>query len=87
MPRLRASVHTAEKPTWSPDTPPHAVPKSPVSRSLSSGVLGEWSLTTQSISPSASARHSRSRLAESRMGGQHLYWVAPAGTPSASRVR
>ena len=60
--------------------PPQAAAKSPVSGRLRSGVHGEWSETTQSIVPSASARHSASRLAASRIGGQHLNSVAPSGT-------
>lgn len=64
--------------------PPHAVEKSSVFRSA---VEGEWSDTMQSIVPSASASHSRSWLAASRMGGQHLNSLAPSGTSSAVRVR
>ena len=40
-----------------------------------------------SIVPSASACHSRSWLAASRIGGQHLNSLAPSGTSSAVRVR
>ena len=46
-------------------------------------VHGEWSLTTQSITPSASPCHSRSWFAASRIGGQHLNCVAPSGISSA----
>ena len=67
--------------------PPHAAPKSPLSSRFSSGVHGEWSDTTQSIVPSASADHSSSRLAASRIGGQHLNWVAPSGISSALKTR
>ena len=51
----RASVQTAGSPTCSEEMPPHAVPKSPLSSRFSSGVHGEWSDTTQSMLPSASA--------------------------------
>ncbi len=64
--------------------PPQAVPKSAVFRSA---VDGEWSVTTQSTVPSARARQSRSWLAASRIGGQHLNSLAPSGTSSAVRVR
>ena len=67
--------------------PPQATPKSPMSRRLSSAVHGEWSETTQSITPSASPAHSSSRLSASRIGGQHLNWVAPSGISSAAKVR
>ena len=40
---------------------PRPAPKSPSSSSFRSGVHGEWSLTTRSMSPSASAAHSASR--------------------------
>ncbi|CAM5383750.1 hypothetical protein SGLAM104S_03253 [Streptomyces glaucescens] len=83
-PRSRAAVHTAARLSWRPEMPPHAVAKSSV---LRSAVDGEWSVTTQSMVPSASACHSRSWLAASRMGGQHLNSLAPSGTSSAVRVR
>lgn len=67
--------------------PPHAWPKSPVSSRFNSGGHGEWSLTTQSMTPSASACHNASRLAASRIGGQHLKCVAPSGISSAANVR
>jgi hypothetical protein len=67
--------------------PPQAAAKSPVSRRFSSGVHGEWSLTTHVIRPSASARHSASAFAASRIGGQHLNSVAPSGIRAASSVR
>ena len=67
--------------------PPQASPKSPTSSRFSSAVHGEWSETTKSITPSASARHSRSALAASRTGGQHLNWVCPSAMSSACRVR
>ena len=67
--------------------PPHAVPKSPVSKCLRSAVDGEWSETTMSIVPSRSPSHSRSRFADSRIGGQHLYCVAPSGISSDVNVR
>ena len=51
-------------------TPPQAAAKSPLSGRFSSGGLGEWSETTKSITPSASACQSRSRFAASRTGGQ-----------------
>ena len=63
MPRARAPVHTAGRATCSDAMPPQAAPKSPASRRLRSGVHGEWSLTTRSTSPSASAAHSASRCA------------------------
>ena len=44
---------------------------------------GEWSETMQSMVPSASPCHSSSRLPASRIGGQHLNCVAPAGISSA----
>src|SRR5690606_6274598 len=86
-PRCRAWVHTADRPSCRLETPPQACPKSPVSKRFSSGVHGEWSLTTQSTVPSASPRQSSSRLPASRMGGQHLNWVAPSGISSAQKVR
>ncbi len=64
--------------------PPQAVAKSSV---LRSAVDGEWSVTTQSMVPSARACQRRSWLAASRMGGQHLNSLAPSGTSSAVRVR
>ena len=67
--------------------PPQAAPKSPVSRRLSWGGQGEWSDTTSSMTPSASPCQSRSRFSASRMGGQHLSWVAPSAMVSASKVR
>ena len=87
MPRRAASVHTAGRPSWTEAMPPQASPKSPVSSRLAATVHGEWSDTTQSIVPSSSPAHSASRLASSRIGGQHLNWVAPSGTSSARRVR
>ena len=80
-PRCRACDQTAGSPSCSEAIPPHAAPKSPSSSRFRSGVQGEWSDTTQSIVPSASPDHSSSRLAASRIGGQHLNWVAPSGTP------
>ena len=67
--------------------PPHAEKKSPLSNSFIAGIDGEWSDTTMSITPSASACQSRSWLAASRTGGQHLYWVWPSGTSSAVIAR
>ncbi len=67
--------------------PPQAAPKSPVSLRFSSGGQGEWSDTTQSITPDSSPRHSASRLAAFRIGGQHLNSVAPGGTSSAAKNR
>ena len=67
--------------------PPQAAPKSPSSSRFSSTVDGEWSETTKSITPSASACQSRSALAASRTGGQHLNWVWPSAMSSARRVR
>ena len=86
-PRSRASVHTADRPTCSDEIPPQAGPKSPSSSRLSSEVQGEWSETMQSMSPRPSARHSSSRLSASRIGGQHLNWVAPSAMASASKTR
>jgi hypothetical protein len=86
-PRCFASVQTAGMATWSPAIPPQATPKSPVSSCLSSGVHGEWSETMQSMTPSARPCQSRSRFSGSRIGGQHLNWVAPAGIWSASKTR
>ena len=67
--------------------PPQAAPKSPLSRCLRSGGQGEWSEATRSSRPSARPRQSRSRFRASRMGGQHLSWVAPSGMVPASKVR
>ena len=86
-PRARAPVHTAGSPSWTEAMPPQAAPKSPPPRFLSSAVQGEWSETTQSMSPAASAAQSASRLAASRIGGQHLNSVAPSAMCSASKVR
>ena len=86
-PRARACDQIAVSPSCSDEIPPQAAPKSPVSSRLSSGVDGEWSDTTMSISPSARPCHSSSRLASSRIGGQHLYRLAPSGTVSAVNVR
>ena len=65
--------------------PPHASAKSPVSWRLRSAVHGEWSLTTMSMSPLASAAQRASRLAASRIGGQHLSSVAPSAIEPASK--
>src|SRR5215831_14744363 len=86
-PRRRAWVHTAGRPSWSEEIPPHAAPKSPVSRCFRPGGQGEWSDTTTSISPLASPAHRPSRCAESLMGGQHLNSVAPSDTSPALNVR
>ena len=67
--------------------PPQAAPKSPVSSRFAATGQGEWSDTMQPIVPSSSPAHSASRLAPSRIGGQHLNSVAPSGTSSARRVR
>ena len=83
-PRGRAAVQTAARPSCSDAMPPQACPKSPVSSRLRSAVHGEWSDTTMSMSPSARPAHSRSWLAASRIGGQHLNSVAPSGTSSAA---
>ena len=40
-----------------------------------------------SMSPRPSAAHRSSRLSASRMGGQHLNWVAPAAIDAASKTR
>src|SRR5215471_10742352 len=56
-PRRRAWVHTAGRPSWSEEIPPHAAPKSPVSRCFRPGGQGEWSDTTVPIRPSASPAH------------------------------
>lgn len=42
------------------EIPPHACVKSPLSKHLRSGVHGEWSDTTISISPALSAEHKSS---------------------------
>ena len=55
--------------------------------SFNAGGHGEWSDTTQSMTPTPSARHSASLLGAYRTGGQHLYSVAPAGTSSAAKER
>ena len=86
-PRARAPVHTAESPSWTEAMPPHAAPKSPPPCCLRSAVHGEWSETTKSMSPAARAAQSASRLAASRIGGQHLSSVAPSAMCSASKVR
>ena len=57
MPRRRASVQTAERPTCRPAMPPHARPKSPFPERLRSTVEGEWSLTIASIVPSRMPCH------------------------------
>ena len=67
--------------------PPQASPKSPTSSRFSAGVHGEWSETTKSITPAANPVHSRSALAASRTGGQHLNGVCPSAMSSACRVR
>jgi hypothetical protein len=85
--RARACDQIAVSPSCSDEIPPQAAPKSPVSSRLSSGVDGEWSDTMMSIMPSARPCHSSSRFASSRIGGQHLYCVAPSGTASAVKVR
>ena len=46
---------------------------------LRSGVLGEWSETTRSMSPAASAAHSVSRLPASRIGRAALELGGPVG--------
>ena len=56
-------------------------------RRFISGRQGEWSVVTISISPSLSAFHSASRFRASRIGGAHLYWVAPSGIVAASNQR
>ena len=53
-PRWRACVQIAGRPSCRPAMPPHAKPKSPTSKRFRSGVHGEWSLTTQSMTPAAS---------------------------------
>jgi hypothetical protein len=67
--------------------PPQAFTKSPSCRRFISGGQGEWSETTMSIVPSASASQSCSLFSRSRTGGQHLNSVAPSGTSSAAKVR
>ena len=67
--------------------PPQATPKSPLSSAFRSGVDGEWSETTRSMMPSRSPSHNSSRLPPSRIGGQHLYCVAPSGTSSEANDR
>ena len=86
-PRDRAAVQTAGRLSWSEAMPPQAAPKSPLPGCFSPGGQGEWSEATRSTSPSASPCQSRSRLAASRIGGQHLNWVAPSGISSAQRAR
>jgi hypothetical protein len=58
-----------------------------MSNRFNSAVHGEWSETMQSMVPSASPRHSNSRLPASLIGGQHLNCVAPAGISSAMNER
>ena len=86
-PRRRASVHTAGSPNCRPEIPPQATWKSPAPANLRSAVEGEWSLTTRSIVPSSRPAHSTSWFAASRIGGQHLYWVAPSGMCASSNTR
>ena len=87
MPRRRASWAIALKPTWRPETPPHACWRSPPPRCFSSAVAGEWSLTMVSMIPARSACQSSSRLPASRMGGQHLNCGAASGMVSAAKHR
>ncbi len=84
---MRASDQMADRPTSTDAIPPHATPKSPMSKRFRSGVQGEWSETMQSMTPFRSPSHSSSRLLASRIGGQHLYAVPPLGTASAISVR
>ena len=58
-----------------------------MSKRFNSGVDGEWSLTMQSMVPSRKPPQSISRLADSRIGGQHLNWVAPSGIDSEVKLR
>ncbi len=67
--------------------PPHARSHRPSTRCFISGGQGEWSVATKSITPSASARHSASRFAASRIGGAHLNCVAPSAISSAANHR
>ena len=61
--------------------PPQAAAKSPVSRRFRSGVHGEWSDDHAVEQPVGQGLPTAaSRLAASRIGGQHLYSVAPVGT-------
>ncbi len=84
----RASVHTAAE---ARAAAPRCRPTRPGSRrhraNLSSTVAGEWSVTTMSMSPSSEGLpRAASRFASSRIGGQHLNWVAPSGICSSAIV-
>jgi hypothetical protein len=67
--------------------PPQAAMKSPVSRRFISGGQGEWigrhvaELAGDESLPECLA------LARPRMGGAHLYSVAPSGQSSAAKCR
>lgn len=79
-------------PNCSEDMPPQLrikLPKSgwPGTSNFISGVLGEWSDTTKFMSPFCTACHSRSWLALSRIGGQHLKSTRFRGTASAFRPK
>jgi len=58
--------------------PPHATPKSPPPSSFIAAVHGEWSDAMKSSSPAPRPSHRSSRLAASRIGGEHLNAVAPS---------
>ncbi len=87
MPRARAAVHTTGRPNCTDAMPPQACATSPLASSFTSGGAGEWSLTTMSMVPSASAAHSASWSSSPRTGGQHLNWGAPSGIDPALSVR
>jgi hypothetical protein len=86
-PRRRACDQTSGRPSCSEAIPPHAVPKSPVSRHLSSLVHGEWSDTTMSMVPSTRPPQSSCGVGGVAIGGQHLNAVPPSGISSAASVR
>ena len=86
-PRSLPAVQVAGRPYWSPAIPPHALKKSPSSRYLSPGGLGEWSDPTVLIVPLSSCFHRPSLFSAVLTGGAHLYCVAPSGTPPDSKKR
>jgi len=86
-PRRRASVQMAGNPNCREEVSPQAAAKSPMSSRFNSGVHGESSETMTSMVPSATAAHSSSRFAASRVGGQHLNSVAPSGISSAAKIK
>lgn len=83
---LSFTLYSSNLPNWTEATPPQAFRKFPSSElpiNFISAVLGEWSDTTKSMSPSFSAIHSFSRFSLLRIGGQHLNSTRASGTSSA----